>query len=84
MTGLHLPHVNCTIRTADNQKVIQRAPLNAHNRKQMPKVIDSISLRLTSDKQNNETHRLASVTHFLSDRLSKVTEWSDATEQIHF
>lgn len=28
--------------------------------------------------------RLASVTHFLSCRLSSVTEWSEATEQMHF
>lgn len=42
MTGFHLPNVNGSVRAADNQKVIQRAPLNANNRKQMPKVFDKI------------------------------------------
>lgn len=35
-------------------------------------------------QQLQHTNRLANVTHFLSDKLSSVTEWSEATEQMHF
>lgn len=34
--------------------------------------------------EQTSTYRLASVTHLRSDRLSSVTEWSLATEQMHF